>query len=274
MEFDVAALMAEAEKMTVEWGLKVLGAVAVYAVGIVVARSVRRAFRKMFDRTEFDETLEAFLTSLAYWTILAITFVAVLGTFGIQTASIVAVLASAGLAIGLAMQGTLANFAAGFMILIFRPFRLGDFIEAGGVSGTVSDLGLFSTGMNTSDNVHIMVPNSRIFGETIKNFSVNETRRIDMVLGISYDDDIGKALEVIHRVLSEETRILAEPEPTVAVAELADSSVNIAVRPWCQRADRWGILCDLNRKFKEELEAAGCSIPYPQTDVHVHEVTA
>ena len=202
------------------------------------------------------------------------TLVAVLGAFGIQTASVVAVIASAGLALGLAMQGTLSNFAAGFMILLFRPFKLGDFIEAGGVSGTVCDVGLFSTGLTTPDNVHILVPNSGMLGQTIKNFSKNDTRRVDLVMGISYNDDISKAIEIIRRVLAEESRLLAEPEPTVAVAELADSSVNLVVRPWCERADYWDVRFNLTRKFKEELEAAGCSIPYPQTDVHLHQPNA
>ena len=245
------------------WGIKILGAIGVYVVGWIIARSVHRGLTRLFRKTEFDETLEVFLTSLAYWTILTFTVVAVLGAFGIQTASIIAVIASAGLAVGLAMQGTLSNFAAGFMILLFRPFRLGDFIEAGGVAGTVCDVGLFSTGLNTPDNVHILVPNSRMLGETIKNFSMNDTRRVDLILGISYDDDIGKAIKVIRRVLAEESRLLREPEPTVAVTELADSSVNIVVRPWCERASYWNVRCDLTRQLKEQLEAAGCSIPYP-----------
>lgn len=274
MEFDIATLTAQAQESILAWGLKILGAIGVYVVGWFIARSVRRGLSRLFKRTALDETLEVFLTSLAYWTILAFTAVAVLGAFGIQTASIVAVIASAGLALGLAMQGTLSNFAAGFMILLFRPFKLGNFIEAGGVAGTVCDVGLFSTGLNTPDNVHILVPNSRMLGETIKNFSMNDTRRVDLVLGISYDDDIGTALEVIHRVLAEESRLLREPGPTVAVAELADSSVNIVARPWCERADYWNVRCDLTRKLKEELEAAGCSIPYPQTDIHVRPADA
>ena len=274
MEFDIATLTAQAQEIIVAWGIKILGAIGVYVVGWIVARSVRRGLTRLFRKTELDETLEVFLTNLAYWTILVFTVVAVLGAFGIQTASIVAVIASAGLALGLAMQGALSNLAAGFMMLLFRPFNLGDFIEAGGVAGTVCDVGLFSTGLNTSDNIHILVPNSRMLGETIKNFSMNDTRRVDLVMGISYEDDIGNALEVIRRVLAEESRLLREPEPTVAVAELADSSVNIVVRPWCERADHWNVRCDLTRKLKEQLEAAGCSIPYPQTDIHVHTADA
>jgi small conductance mechanosensitive channel len=272
--FDVEALAADARLLTVDWGLKILAAIALYIVGWSIARLTRRSLGKLFARTDFDETLEVFLTSLAYWTVLAFTMVAVLGAFGIQTASIVAILASAGLAIGLAMQGTLSNFASGFMILLFRPFKLGDFIEAGGVSGTVSVVGLFSTGLETPDNVHIIVPNGRIFGETIKNYSFNDTRRVDLVLGVSYDDDLSKALAVIERVLAAESRILPEPAPVTAVHELADSSVNLVVRPWCRRTDYWAMRWDLTRTLKEELEAAGCSIPYPQRDVHVHQPAA
>lgn len=274
MEIDVAELTAQAQALTMQWGLRVVGAVAVLVLGWLIARAARRSLKRVFARTELDETLEVFLTSLGYWAILAMTLVAVLGSFGIQTASIVAVLASAGLAVGLALQGTLSNFAAGFMILVFRPFRLGDFIEAGGVSGSVVNVGLFSTDLNTGDNVRITIPNGQIYGAIIKNYTVNDDRRIDMVLGVSYDDDLGRAMEVIQRVLGEESRLLPEPAATVAVAELADSSVNIVVRPWCRREDYWAIRFDLTRCFKEELEAAGCSLPYPQTDVHLHQVAA
>ena len=274
MEIDVAELTAQAQALTMQWGLRVVGAVAVLVLGWLIARAARRSLKRVFARTELDETLEVFLTSLGYWAILAMTLVAVLGSFGIQTASIVAVLASAGLAVGLALQGTLSNFAAGFMILVFRPFRLGDFIEAGGVSGSVVNVGLFSTDLNTGDNVRITIPNGQIYGAIIKNYTVNDDRRIDMVLGVSYDDDLGRAMEVIQRVLGEESRLLPEPAATVAVAELADSSVNIVVRPWCRREDYWAIRFDLTRRFKEELEAAGCSIPYPQNDVHLHQVAA
>jgi small conductance mechanosensitive channel len=191
--------------------------------------------------------------------------------FGIETTSLIAVLGTAGLAIGLAVQGTLSNFSSGVMLLLFRPFHVGDYIDAAGVAGTVSEIGVFSTVLNTPDNVRIIVPNSGIFGSTIKNFSTNDTRRNDIVLGISYDDDISTAIAVVNAVLGKDPRVLSDPEPLVAVSELSDSSVNLVVRPWCQRDDYWSLRFDLIRKFKEELEQAGCSIPYPQRDVHLHQ---
>ena len=255
-----------------QWGLKVLGGIVVFIVGRMVAKSVRKGLRRLFDHTEMDETLEKFITSLGYYVILVIAAVAALGMMGIQMASVLTILGAAGLAVGLALQGTLSNVAAGVMLLIFRPFRVGDFVDAGGVAGTVDAVGLFATRLNTPDNVHIIVPNSGIYGGTIKNFSTPETRRNDLVMGISYDDDIGLAIQTITSVLDADERVLKDPEYTVAVSELADSSVNLVVRPWCKASDYWALRFDLNRTLKERLEAAGCSIPYPQQDIHLHKV--
>jgi len=252
------------------WGLRAIGGVAVLAVGLMFARSVRRALTRVFDKTEMDVTLEKFLTSLFYYLIMTMAGVAALGMMGIQMASVLTIMGAAGLAVGLALQGTLSNVAAGGMLLIFRPFKVGDYVDAGGTAGTISSIGLFATTLNTPDNVHIIVPNSGIYGGTIRNFSHHETRRNDMVVGISYDDDIGLAMDTIRSVLDAEDRVLQDPEYVVAVSELADSSVNIVVRPWCKAADYWNLRFDLTRTFKERLEAAGCSIPYPQRDVHLH----
>jgi len=251
------------------WGVRVIGAIAVLVVGRIIAGWVRRAVRRSLERAKTDATLSPFLSGLAYYVVIAAVLIAVLNLFGIQTTSLIAVLGAAGLAIGLAMQGTLSNFAAGVMLLLFRPFGVGDFVEVGGSAGGVEAIGLFTTTMNTPDNVRIIVPNSAIFGSTIKNYSANEKRRNDMVFGISYDDDIPTALDTIRRVLAADGRVLADPEVTVAVAELADSSVNIAVRPWCKKEDYWALRFDLQQELKKELEAAGCSIPYPQHDVHM-----
>ena len=218
-----------------------------------------------------DPSLVPFVSNFVYYILFAAVVIAVLGLFGIETTSLVAVLGTAGLAIGLAIQGTLSNFSSGVMLLLFRPFHVGDYIEAAGVSGTVDEIGVFSTTLNTPDNVKIIVPNSGIFGATIKNYSANETRRIDIVLGISYDDDISNAIAIVNAVLGIDSRVLADPKPTVAVSELSDSSVNLVVRPWCRREDYWNLRCDLIRKFKEELEQGGCTIPYPQHDVHLHQ---
>ena len=271
--FDLDTVIAMVTDMTTAWGLKVLGAIAVLLIGRGIDGWVRRAIRRVLKRGDIDETLIPFVTSLSYYLMLAFVMIAALGMMGIQTASIIAVLGAAGLAIGLALQGTLANFASGVMLLVFRPFRVGDFIEAAGTAGAVEAISIFTTRLNTPDNVGVVIPNSAVWGQTIKNYAANETRRIDLVASISYDDDISLAIRTIRSLLAD-VRVLSEPAPTVAVAELADSSVNIVVRPWCKREDYWNLRFDLTQKIKEELEAAGCSIPFPQRDVHVTEVKA
>lgn len=254
------------------WGLRVVGAIAVLILGRIVAGIMRGWTRRLLTKSHTDATLVPFLSSMVYYLVIAFTVIAVLGLFGVPTASFVAVLGAAGLAVGLALQGTLSSFAAGVMLLVFRPFKVGDFVEAGGSTGVVKEVGIFTTTLSTPDNVKTIVPNSQIYGATISNYTDIEKRRVDMVVGISYDDDIGKAIEVITGVVKADSRVLADPELQVAVSEMADSSVNLVVRPWCQPADYWGLKFDLTRRLKEELEANGCSIPYPQQDVYMHQV--
>jgi len=254
------------------WGLRMAGALAVLILGRFACGAARKAVRRGLESRGVDASLVPFISNLVYFILLAAVVIAVLGLFGIETTSLVAVLGTAGLAIGLAIQGTLANFSSGVMLLLFRPFRVGDYIEAAGAAGTVGEIGVFSTTLNTPDNVRIIVPNSGIFGATIKNFSANDTRRNDIILGISYDDDITNAIAVVNAVLGKDSRVLSDPEPTVAVSELSDSSVNLVVRPWCRKEDYWSLRFDLIRRFKEDLEQGGCSIPYPQRDVHLHQV--
>ncbi len=257
--------------MVSTWGLRVIGALAVLIIGRMACGLARSAVRKAMEKRDVDASLIPFLSGMVYFTLLAAVVIAVLGIFGIETTSLIAVLGTAGLAVGLALQGTLSNFSSGVMLLLFRPFRVGDFVDTSGVSGTVAEIGLFSTILNTADNVKIIIPNSGVFGATIKNFSANDTRRNDIVLGISYDDDIGQAIGIVNQILEKDERVLKEPAPVVAVSELADSSVNLVVRPWCVKEDYWNLRFDLQRGFKEQLEAAGCSIPFPQRDVHVHQ---
>jgi len=257
-------------ELTSVWGVRVVGAIALLIIGRIACGAIRRATRRALERTSTDESLVPFLSSLVYYLAMAVVVIAVLNLFGIQTASVIAVFAAAGLAIGLAMQGTLSNFAAGVMLLIFRPFKIGDYVEVAGTAGSVKEIGIFSSVLHTPDNVRITVPNSAIYGDTVKNYSANETRRNDLVIGISYADDIGRAIETVRKVISSDSRVLDEPEAVVAVAELGDSSVNLVVRPWCAGSDYWPLRFDLTRRLKEELEAAGCSIPYPQRDVHLH----
>jgi small conductance mechanosensitive channel len=271
---NVEAMMEAGITLLSTYGLRVIGAIVLLIVGRMVAGFIRRAVRKGLERAEMDATLVPFLSKGVYYLVLAVVVIAVLQLFGVQTTSLVAVLGAAGLAVGLALQGTLSNFAAGVMLLIFRPFRVGDFVDVGGTAGSVEEIGIFSTTLKSPDNVKIVVPNSQVYGQTIKNFNGFETRRVDMVMGISYDDDIQRALDTITGIVTKDERVLADPAPLVAVSNLGDSSVDIVVRPWCKGADYWALKFDLTRQLKEGLEAAGCSIPYPQRDVHLFQKSA
>jgi small conductance mechanosensitive channel len=237
----------------------------------MIAGAVRRGVRRVMKRSNADPTLIPFTSSLAYYLVIAFVMIAVLGVFGIPTASFVAVLGAAGLAVGLALQGTLSNFAAGVMLLVFRPFKVGDLVEVGGELGKITSISIFTTTMNSLDNKVIIQPNSQVFSGTIINYDGNDTRRVDMVMGISYDDDIGVAVDTIEKIVAAHPKVLAEPEVQIAVSNLGDSSVDLVVRPWCTPADYWTVYFDLTRQMKEGLEAAGCSIPYPQRDVHLYQ---
>jgi len=269
--FDLAELTRNLVNILTPWILNVLGALVVLWVGNRIARWARGVVHRALERAKVDDTLVPFVSSCVYYLIVAFVVVAALGMIGIQTASIIAVFAAAGLAVGLALQGTLANFAAGVMLLIFRPFRRGDAIEAGGVAGTVEAISIFTTTLSSPDNVAIVVPNAGVWGQTIKNYATNPTRRIDMAVNIAYADNIQTAMDAIQRVLTAEQRVLQEPAPTIAVAELGDSAVNILVRPWCNRDLYWALRWDLTRAIKEGLERAGCTIPFPQRDVHLFQ---
>lgn len=264
--FDTAVTMIST------WGIRVLGALALLLVGRIIAGWVRRSVIRGLTRAETDESLIPFLSSMAYYLVLAMVVTAVLNLFGIETTSLIAVLGAAGLAVGLALQGTLSNFAAGVMLLIFRPIRVRDFVEIAGQSGTVAEISIFSTLLDTGDNIRITIPNAQVYGGIIRNYSFNDLRRIDLTIGVSYDDDLSKVVDTIQRVVTADSRTLADPAPKVAVAELADSSVNLIVRPWCKKEDYWELRWLLIRQIKEELEANGCSIPYPQGDLHVVEM--
>jgi small conductance mechanosensitive channel len=252
-----------------DYGLKIIGAIIILIVGRIAAGAVRSIVRRILNRAKVDATVVTFFATLAYFLVLTFTIVAALAKFGIQTASFVAILGAAAFAIGFALQGSLANFAAGVMILLFRPYKVGDFIEAAGVAGTVVEVHIFTTIINTPDNIKIIVPNSRIYGDVIKNITGNDTRRVDLVIGISYDAPIGKAHEVAMNVMKADPRVLGEPGPQVAVAELADSSVNLVVRPWVKKEDYWAVRFDVTRKIKEAFDDNGIEIPFPQHVVHM-----
>jgi small conductance mechanosensitive channel len=266
-------LLEAAWLMVVNNYLDVLAAILILVIGRMVAGWARKLTRKGLTRGEVDATLVPFLAKLVYYGVLAVVVIAALNRLGVATTSVVAILGAAGLAVGLALQGTLGNFASGIMLLIFRPFSLGDFVDAGGVKGSVEEIGVFSTTLRSPDNVKITVPNSQVYGATIHNFNGYDTRRVDMVMGISYGDDIQTAIDTIRKIVTADDRVLAEPEVQIAVSNLGESSVDIIVRPWCEAADYWNLRFDLNRRLKEGLEAAGCSIPFPQRDVHLFQAT-
>ncbi len=251
------------------YGMSVIGAIITLIVGWMVAGWLHRTMLRWLSKTDkIDATLRPFLASLVKYLVLVITVLAMLDQFGVQTASLIAVLGAAGLAVGLALQGTLSNVAAGVMLLIFRPFKVGDFVDAGGVAGTVKAINLFTTDFDTPDNVRIIAPNSQLWGGAVKNFSHNPTRRVDYVFGIAYEDDIGKAMGLIGEEIGKDSRAHGDPAPFMAVSELADSSVNIVVRIWCNAGDYWGLKFDLTRAVKERFDADGITIPYPQRVVH------
>jgi len=268
----IQQLLDSAWEMVVNNYLEVIAAIVILVVGRVFAGWARRLTRRGLERGNVDPTLVPFVAKLVYYAVMAVVVIAVLNRLGVATTSVVAIFGAASLAVGLAMQGTLANFASGVMLLIFRPFDLGDYVDAGGTAGTVMEIGIFATTLKSPDNIKITVPNSQIYGATISNYNGNDTRRIDLVMGISYDDNIQTAIDTIRRIVTAHELVLADPEPQIAVSNLGDSSVDLVVRPWCNTADYWTVRFDLNRSLKEGLEAAGCSIPYPQRDVHMYSV--
>lgn len=248
--------------------LNIVIAAVIIIVGRVVVKWVVKLLRKIMVRSDFDPILVNFASAIANSILLVIVLIAALDRLGINTTSFIAVLGAAGLAIGLALKDSLQNFAAGVMMIIFRPFKLGDFIEAGGVNGVVENISVFSTIMKTGDNREIIIPNGQIYAGAITNYSARDTRRIDMVFGIGYDDDMLKAKQIMEDILTAHELVLDEPAPAVAVAELADSSVNFNVRPWVKSSDYWGVRSDLLQKIKLAFDENKISIPYPQMDIH------
>ena len=272
------AVVSQADKImdtvvgiVTKYGLSVLGAIVVLIVGRIVAGWARGLVRKGLKRTDVDEAIVSFLGSMAYYSVIIFAVIAALKKFGIETASLVAVLGAAGFAVGFALQGSLSNFAAGVMLLVFRPYKIGDVIDAAGVVGKVADMRLFTTVMYSPDNIKIIVPNSQLFGGTIKNITAEDTRRVDMVVGIGYDSDIPKAMKIMQDLLEKDERVLKDPAPQIAVSELADSSVNFVVRPWSKTGDYWGLKFDFLQNVKAAFDAEGIEIPFPQMVVHKPE---
>lgn len=246
-------------------------AIVIYVVGKLVVKVLVSGFGKLLAKSKYDEMLINFLKSIFNAILMLFVIIASLNELGVDTTSLAAIIAAAGLAIGLSLQGSLQNFAAGVMLMVFRPFKKGDFIDAAGVSGSVTSIGVFSTIMNTPDNKEIIVPNGKIYGDNIINFSAKDTRRVDMTFGIGYGDDLLLAKKLLEEMIVADERVLADPAPVVAVAELGDNSVNFVVRPWVKSGDYWGLMFGFTEAVKLRFDAEGISIPFPQMDVHVHK---
>ena len=249
-------------------------ALVIFYVGRMVIGLVVRGLRKMMQRQEVDKTLETFVCNLVRMALLIVVIIAAIGALGIQTTSFIAIFGAAGLAVGLALQGSLSNFAAGVLIVLFRPYKVGDYIEGAGIGGTVEQVQILTTLLKTPDNKAVIVPNSQIMDSVITNYSANDTRRVDMVVGVSYDDDLDKVRRIIQELVAADDRILPDPECTIAVSELADSSVNFVVRPWVKTEDYWGVKFDLTEAVKKRFDQDGISIPFPQQDVYLHNASA
>ena len=271
MEFDTGKLIEQAPELIVTYGTQIVMALAIFIIGKWVARLVANAMINAMNKKDVDTTITKFVGSIIYTVLFAFVIIAALGQVGIQTASFVAIIGAAGLAVGFALQGSLSNFASGVLLILFRPIRTGDFVEAAGEAGVIEEVGIFSTIMKTGDNKTIIIPNSNIMGGNITNYSLKPTRRIDMVIGIGYDDDIKKAKAVLEEIMSQEERVLKDPEVTIAVAELADSSINFVVRPWVNSADYWPTKFDLLETIKLRFDEESIGIPYPQMDIHVQK---
>jgi small conductance mechanosensitive channel len=267
---DLIELRDQVMEILTTYGLEVLGAIAILVVGWILAGWAKAGTRRALNRVRWmDDTVRPIFAAVVGYLVLAITLIAVLNQFGVQTASIIAVLGAAGLAVGLALQGTLSNVAAGVMLLFLRPFKVGDYVEAGGASGTVKEVGLFNTELSTPDNVYIVVPNSAIFSQEISNYSRYATRRLDIAVGVAYDADLTKAMSVLLATLEADGRALPDPAPQVMVMELGDSAITINLRFWVNAADLWPCKWAMNKAVKEALDAAGIEIPFPQRVLHM-----
>jgi small conductance mechanosensitive channel len=253
----------------VKYGLEIVGGIVILIVGWIIANWVSRRVARYLERSEkIDSTLKPIFVTGTKVLILVFTVLAVLSKFGVETTSIIALVGTIGLAIGLALQGTLSNIASGIMLLVLRPFNIGDAVDLNGTMGVVDEIGLFVTEMHSFDNIYISMPNSKVWGNKIENLTKNPTRRVDMEFGIHYDDDMQKAKSIINEIVSNDERVLAEPEPLIAVGTLADSSVNIRVRPWTQNENVWPLRYDLTQRIKERFDEENITIPFPQRDVH------
>jgi len=256
-----------------DFAINLVTAIIIFYVGRIVVRLMTRGLRKIMVAQKVDKTLVSFASNLASMVLMLIVFIAAISALGIQTTSFIAILGAAGLAIGLALQGSLSNFASGVLIVLFRPYKVGDWIQAAGISGSVEEVQILTTVLKTGDNKKIIVPNGQVMDSIITNYSANERRRVDMVVGVSYEDDLDKVRSTLEDLIAAEDRILDEPACTIAVSELADSSVNFVVRPWVATDDYWGVKFDLTEAIKKRFDNDGISCPFPQQDGHLYKVS-
>ncbi|MCZ4336314.1 mechanosensitive ion channel family protein [Shewanella colwelliana] len=264
----------QAPELIVTYGMKVIFALVIFIVGKYFANVAKKLTSKLMTKRNIDPTVVSFVANMAWALVFVFTVIATLGQVGVQTASLVAVIGAAGLAVGLALQGSLSNFASGVLMVIFRPCRVGDYIEAAGIAGTVDEITIFSTKLRTPDNKVIVAPNSAVMNGTITNYSAMDTRRIDLVIGVSYDADLQQTKNVLKQVLDNNSHVLKDPAYTVALVELADSSINFVVRPWVKGSDYWPARFEILEQIKLALDEANIGIPYPQMDVYVKETPA
>ena len=256
------------------YGMKIIAAVVIIVVGLWISKIIKNCFVKTLQKKEVDPTLVGFFASMLHGGLVIFVVISAISKLGVQTTSFVAVIGAAGLAVGLALQGSLSNFAAGILLILFKPFKVGNFVKAGGEAGVIVEVGIFTTEMKTPDNVQIIIPNATIMGSAITNVSAHPTRRIDMTLGVGYGDDLNKAKKIMEGLLSTDERVLKDPVVTIAVANLGDSSVEFVIRPWVNSADYWAVRSDFIKAVKEKFDAEGISIPYPQSDVHLFQDSA
>ena len=255
----------------ITWGTKLLIAIAILVIGLMITKRISKIMEKLLKKKEFDESLRTFLTSMVAISLKIMVVITALGMLGLEMTSFIALLGAAGLAIGMAFSGTLGNFAGGIMILIFRPYKVGDYISAQGEEGLVKEIQIFNTILLTLDNKTIIVPNGAMANGNMTNFTFQETRRVDFVVGIAYGDDYDKAKSVLEGFIAEDSKILKDPSAFIGLGELADSSVNITLRVWCKTEDYWDVFFKMNERIYKEFDGHGLSIPYPQMDVHVHK---
>lgn len=265
-------LVAKAQELVTLYGFKIIAALAILFLGWIASKLIRSIIRKLLTKTNVDSMLISFSSSITYVAFLAFFVIAALGQLGIQTTSFIAVIGAAGLAVGMALQGSLANFAAGVLMIIFKPFRTGNYIECAGTAGTVEEIGIFTMKLKSPDNREIIVPNGKILSDNIINYSAKEMRRVDIVARVSYKDDIDKVRKVLTKILESDNRILKDPVPTIGVLKLGDSSVDFVVRPWVKTADYWNVYFALQENIKKRFDAEGITIPFPQQDLHIDNV--